>query len=313
MPPLPVKVAQVRRQPVAAKIEAVGDLLANESVVLKPEITGRIAALGFREGQKVKAGTVLIELNADEQRAALEQGEATLHLEREGFRRIQEIRAKNLVSQQQYDEALARLQNAQAQLAMDRVRLSRTRLAAPFDGILGLRRVSLGDYVGPGQALVNLESIDPVKLDFKVPEKYAGKLMSGMQLEARVDAWPTRSFSGEIQAIDPRLDEATRTVKVRARIANADLALRPGMFARIVLDLATPHDGLFVPEQAVETKGSQSSLYRVLNGKANLTMIKTGERRTGTVEIVSGLNNDDWVVTEGQLKLRDGMSVQPIH
>jgi membrane fusion protein (multidrug efflux system) len=306
---MPVKAAQAKREAIAAKVEAVGDLVAGESVVLRPEITGRISAIRFEEGRKVKAGDVLVELNADEQRSALAQSLSSVQVEQQSFQRIRDVRAKNLISQQQYDESLARLQNAQALLERDKVRLSRTVLQAPFDGIVGLRQVSLGDYVSPGQALVNLESVDPIKLDFKLPEKYAGKVAKGLKLEVGVDAWPGRTFAGEVQAVDPKLDDASRTVRVRARLANADLALKPGLFARLVLDLGYARPALFVPEQAVEAKGSTFSLFRVVDGKAVLTPVKTGARRPGFVEIVEGIKAEDSVVIDGQLKLRDGMPV----
>ena len=306
---LPVKVAHAKRDKVSAKIEAVGDLVAGESIVLRPEIVGRIAAIRFEEGNKAKAGDLLLELNAEEQRSAYAQSQASLKLEQESFKRIRDVRAKNLVSQQQYDESLARLQNAEALLERDRVRLARTQLYAPFDGILGLRQVSVGDYVSPGQSLVNLESVDPIKLDFKLAEKFAAKLVKGLKLEVSVEAWPGRVFRGEVQAVDPRLDEPTRTVKVRARLPNPDLALKPGMFARIVLDLGHLRDALFVPEQAVQAKGSTSMVFRVVDGKAMLIPVKTGERRPGFVEIREGLNDGDWIVVDGQIKLRDGMPV----
>lgn len=310
---LPVKAAQAKREAVSSRIEAVGDLLAGESVVLRPVIVGRISAIRFEEGQKAKEGDVLVELNSEEQRAALAQSQASVQVEQQSFARIRDVRAKNLVSQQQYDESLARLQNAQALLEGDRFRLSRTVLQAPFDGIIGLRQVSLGDFVSPGQALVNLESLDPIKLDFRLPEKYAAKVAKGLKLEVTVDAWPGRVFSGEILAVDPRLDEASRTVKARARLANADLALKPGMFAHVVLNLGVARLALFVPEQAVEAKGSKTLLYRIAEGKAALTAVKTGERRPGFVEISEGLGEGEWVVTDGQLKLRDGMPVVVIN
>jgi len=306
---IPVKSSQAKREKLSAKIEAVGDLQAGESVVLRPEIVGRISAIRFAEGDKVKAGQVLIEINADEQRTALAQSEAALKLEQESIQRIREVLGKNLVSRQQYDESLAHLQNAQALVDRDRVRLSRTSLAAPFDGILGLRQVSLGDYVSPGQALVNLESVDPIKLDFKLAEKYASKIVKGLKIAVNVDAWPGRNFSGEIQAVDPRLDEATRTVKARAKLANADLALKPGMFARVSVDLGVLREALFVPEQAVQAKGSSSMVFRAVNGKAVLTPVKIGERRPGFVEITEGIKQGDWIVTDGQIKLVDGMPV----
>ncbi len=310
---MPVLTAPAKREKVSAKIDAVGDLMAGESVVLRPEIVGRVSSIRFEEGQKVKAGDVLIELNAEEQRSAYAQSQASLKLEEESFKRIRDVRARNLVSQQQYDESLARLENATALLERDRVRLAKTQLSAPFDGILGLRQVSLGDYVSPGQALVNLESVDPIKLDFKLAEKYASKLVKGLKLEVRVDAWPGRVFRGEIQAVDPRLDEATRTVKVRARLSNPDLALKPGMFANIVLDLGHLRDALFVPEQAVQAKGSTAMVFRVIDGKAVVTPVKTGERRTGFVEITDGIKEGDPIVIDGQIKLRDGMPVMPMN
>jgi membrane fusion protein (multidrug efflux system) len=310
---MPVKAAPAKRERVSARIEAVGDLLAGESVVLRPEIVGRIAAIRFEEGQKAKAGDLLIELNAEEQRSAYAQSQASVKLEDESFKRIRDVRAKNLVSQQQYDESLARLDNAKALLERDRVRLARTQLYAPFDGILGLRQVSLGDYVSPGQVLVNLESVDPIKLDFRLAEKYASKIVKGLKLEVSVEAWPGRTFRGEVQAVDPRLDEATRTVKVRARLANPDLALKPGMFARVALDLGHVREALFVPEQAVQAKGSTSMVFRVINGKAVLTPVKSGERRPGFVEITEGIKDGDWIVIDGQIKLRDGAPVTQLN
>jgi membrane fusion protein (multidrug efflux system) len=306
---LPVKAVPAKREKVSARIEAVGDLLAGESVVLRPEIVGRIAAIHFEEGQKAKAGDLLIELNAEEQRSAYAQSQASVKLEDESFKRIRDVRAKNLVSQQQYDESLARLDNAKALLERDRVRLERTQLYAPFDGILGLRQISMGDYVSPGQVLVNLESVDPIKLDFRLAEKYAGKVVKGLRLEVSVEAWPGRTFRGEVQAVDPRLDEATRTIKVRARLANPDLALKPGMFARVSLDLGHGRDALFVPEQAVQAKGSTSMVFRVIDGRAVLTPVKSGERRPGFVEITEGIKDGDWIVIDGQIKLRDGAPV----
>jgi len=306
---MPVKAVRAWREKTATRVQAVGSLMAGESVILRPEIAGRIAAFHFSEGQKVRAGDTLVELNADEQRAALAQIEAQENLERQSFERIQAMRAKDLISQQLLDEAVARWKNARAQWDRDRVRLAKTRLLAPFSGILGLRQVSIGDYVSPGQALINLEAIDPIKLDFKIPEKYAGAVGGGLKIAISVDAYPGRSFAGEVYATDPRMDEGTRTVKLRARLPNADLALKPGMFARIDLNLGAPREAVFVPEQALVAKGSQASLFRVEGDKAVMTPVRTGERRPGSVEIVDGLTGGEWIVTDGQLKLRDGMPV----
>lgn len=311
--PLAVGVAPAWRERSTPKVQTVGSLMADESVVLRPEIAGRIAAFHFSEGQRVKAGDTLVELNADEQRAALAQIEAQENLERQSFKRIQAMRAKNLISQQLFDEAVARWKNAAAQMERDRVRLAKTRLVAPFSGVLGLRQVSMGDYVSPGQALINLEAIDPIKLDFKIPEKYAAQASAGLQIEARVEAYPGRAFAGEVYAVDAKMDESTRTVKMRARLPNGDHALKPGMFARIELNLGTARDAVFVPEQALVAKGSQAFVFRVEDNKAVMTPVKVGQRRPGSAEIVEGLAGGEWIVTDGQLKLRDGMAVSLVH
>lgn len=309
----PVKAVSAWRESSSAIVATVGSLMADESVVLRPEIAGRIAAFHFSEGQRVKVGDTLVELNADEQRAALAQIEAQENLERQSFKRIQAMRDRNLISQQLFDEAVARWKNAAAQLERDRVRLAKTRVVAPFSGVLGLRQVSIGDYVSPGQALINLEAIDPIKLDFKIPEKYAGQASSGLKIEAKVDAYAGRTFVGAVYAVDAKIDESTRTVKLRARLPNSDHALKPGMFARIELNLETTRDSVFVPEQAVMAKGSQAFVFLVEEGKAVMTAVKTGQRRPGSVEIVDGLAGGEWIVTDGQLKLRDGMAVSLLH
>jgi membrane fusion protein (multidrug efflux system) len=307
---MPVQAARIVREAVAAKVEAVGGLDAVESVVLRPEIAGRIAALHFNEGQKVKAGTLLVELDAAEQRANLAQSEAQQTMDSLSFERIQAIRAKNLVSQQQYDEAWAKLKNTEALRERDRVRLSKMRLNAPFEGVLGLRQVSVGDYVAPGQALVNLEALDPVRLDFQIPEKYAALAHPGQKVEMQTDAWPGRVFTGQVHAVDPRLNDATRAVKVRAYLPNPDLALKPGMSCGARLLLGGERPVLFAPEEALVAKGSQALLYRVENGKAVMTPVATGMRKPGWVEISEGAHEGDLIVTQGQLKLRDGAPVQ---
>lgn len=307
---LPVGVATATVEPVERVLEQVGTLRADESVMLRPEIAGRIAVLHFREGDRVQAGQLLIELNAEEQAAALAQMETQETLERQSLVRIREMHGRKLISDQILDEAEARWKNSAAMRERDRVRLARTRIAAPFAGILGLRRVSVGDVVSPGQDLVNLEAIDQVKLDFNIPEKYAGRVEPGLKLAVGVDAWPAKTFQGSVVAIDPRVDEATRTLRLRARLPNPGQALKPGMFARIRLSLGAPADTVFVPEQAVFSQGSQTWLYRIDQGKAWATQVKTGMRRPGSVEILEGLHGGEPVVVEGLQKLRDGMAVE---
>ncbi len=296
--PVGVRTAPVWRERIDEDLRAVGTLLADESVVLRPEIAGRIAVIRFTEGAKVKAGDLLFELNAAENRAMLVQSKAQQLLDRQNFERVKEMRQKNLASAQQYDEVLAKLKHSNASVEKERIRLEKMVIRAPFSGVVGLRQVAVGDYVTEGQALVNLEAVNPIKLDFKLPEKYAASVGVGLPITVSVEAFPGRQFGGVVYALDPRLDEGTRTLKVRARLQN-DQLLRPGMFAKIRLGLKGTRDALFVPEQSLLLKGSEAFVYRVLGGRAALTAVNAGLRRKGSVEVLSGLADGDAVVTDG--------------
>jgi membrane fusion protein (multidrug efflux system) len=308
-PPAGVKVASVRKERIDDAITAVGTLAPDESVVLRPEIAARIDSIGFTEGSRVKRGDILFVLNADDIRAGLTQTEAQQVLDRQNFDRVKEMRRKNLTSAQQYDEVLAKLKVSDASVERERVRLAKMLIRAPFDGIVGLRVVSIGDYVSVGQDLANLEAVDTIKLDFKIPEKYSGMVANGLAVTVSVEAFPGKTFLGKIYAIDPRLDEQTRTLRIRARLPNDRSLLRPGMFARIQLGLKGTREALFVPEQAVVQKSSSAYVFRVVGDKARMVAVVTGMRRQANIEISSGLDLGDRVVTDGQTKLRDGATV----
>ncbi len=309
-PAIPVAMAPVRSEPASLRIETVGSLIASESVVLRPEIDGRILDLPFEEGQAVAAGQVLVRLEPSEHRAEVARREAMVTLWGLKARRARDLLTRKAVSPQEVDEAQASLKEARAGLALMRSRLEKTVLRAPFAGILGLRRVSPGDYVEAGQDLVNLEAIDPIKIDLRVAERYAAAVGPGKRLTVRLDAFPDRNFSGEVYAIDPRLDSGSRSLAVRGRIPNPDGLLRPGMFARSVLDLSVREEALWAPEQALVPMPDAQKLYRVVDGKAVLTTVTIGLRSPGKVEIRSGLAPGDTVVIEGQAKLRDGDAVE---
>lgn len=308
-PPSPVRVTTAWTERVDDEITAVGTLAADEMVVIRPELPGRIQEIRFTEGAAVKAGDILFLFNTDESRATLAQAEAQQLLDQQNFNRVQEMRAKNLTSAQQYDEVLAKLKYSSATAERERVRLGKLTIRAPFNGVVGLRQVSVGDYVKEGEALVNLEALNPVKLDFKVPEKFAASIRPGLALAATVEAFPNQDFAGTVYAIDPRLDEATRTLRIRARIANDRLLLRPGMFTRVRLGLSGKRNAVFVPEEAILLKGSNALVFRIRDGKASMTTVTTGVRRRGTIEIVAGLTAGESVVTDGQTKLRDDSRV----
>lgn len=308
-PPVSVLTAAVEIAPALDRIQAVGSLRADESIVVRAEIGGRIATLKFDEGQRVEKGRVLTELNSEEWAAVLRQNEAAVKLQELKTARAAELREKRAISQQEYDETRAALDEARAALALARARLDKTVIRAPFAGILGLRQVSPGDYVEAGQDIVNLEAIDPLKADFGIPERFAVRLIAGLPVEIRVDAYPDEVFHGQVYAIDPRVDPAARRVLLRARIDNPGGRLRPGMFAEVTVVLGRREQALWVPEQAIVPAAGDQFVYRVIEGRAVLTPVRIGIRRPGSVEILTGLAGTDLVVTEGQLKLRDGAPV----
>jgi membrane fusion protein (multidrug efflux system) len=178
--------------------------------------------------------------------------------------------------------------------------------------VVGLRKVSVGDFVGVGQDMVNLEQIDPLKADFRVAEIYLAALRRGQRIELTVDAFPGENFTGEVYAIDPLIDESGRSILLRARLPNSDGVLRPGLFARVTLVLNEREDAVQVPEQALVPQGQDQYVFRVVDGKAVFTEVSVGIRREGMVEILDGLGPDDEVVTAGQLKIRDGAAVNPV-
>jgi len=316
-PPLPVgtaiavETAEVRRVAMPDEAVAVGTLRANESVVLRPEVAGRIKTILFREGAPVKRGAVLVELDDAVQRAELQQARAGLDLAQANFQRTEELFARRFVSSSARDEAASRLQAARAAVALADARLRRMTLTAPFDGIVGIRQISVGAFVKEGDALVNLEDISVLKLDFRLPEALLPRLRTGQALEVGSDALPGERFAAQIEAIDPLIDAQTRAVSIRARLDNPQARLRPGMFARVRLILEERPEVVVVPEEALlPSSGGTQYVFRVVAGRAERVAIRIGIRRDALVEVVEGLAPGERVVTAGQMKLRDGAAVR---
>ncbi len=291
-------------------VAAVGSLKSNESVVLRPEIAGRIAAIHLREGMPAAKGAVLVALDASTQAAELRQAEANLALSQANHRRTEELYEKKFVSARARDEAAANLKVLEAAVALAQARLQKTQIRAPFAGIVGIRNVSVGDYVKEGQELVNIEDIGALKADFRLPESYLSRLRKGQSVEVSTDAMPGQTFKGTLDAVDPLLDASGRAISLRARLENPDLKLRPGMFVRVRLAFGGERQGLAVPEEALVPAGDDNFVFRVSEGKAQRVMVKVGQRRDATVEITEGLKAGDEVVSAGQLKLRDGVPVR---
>ncbi|SEJ49995.1 efflux RND transporter periplasmic adaptor subunit [Achromobacter sp. NFACC18-2] len=306
--PARVAVAAVQEVPFARGLSAVGSLRSDESVVLRPEVAGRIQSIEFKEGQPVKQGQLLIRLDDSVPRAELAQARANLTLAQSHYRRAVELQGKGFVSQQARDESASTLKVQEAAVALAQARLDKMTISAPFAGIVGLRSVSVGDYVNQGQDLAPLEAIDPLKVDFRVPEMYLSKVGVGQQLTLRLDALPGQERRGLVYAVSPLVDAGGRSILLRATVANQDGVLRPGMFARVQL-LFSEDKALVAPEAALSPSGETQYVYRVENGVAKRREVTIGERREGRVEILTGVAANDMLVVSGLQRVTDGASV----
>ncbi|MCL2021946.1 MAG: efflux RND transporter periplasmic adaptor subunit [Betaproteobacteria bacterium] len=307
-----VEMTRVVRFAFSDEAIAVGTLKSNESVVLRPEISGRVTNAYFKDGEVVRGGHLLFNLDADVQAAELRQAEAQLQLARATQRRNEDLYQRKFISQQALDNGHATLKVQEANVALATARLEKTRIRAPFAGVLGIRQVSPGDYVREGTDLVNLEDISTLKLDFRLPEINLRQLRIGLALEATTDALPGEVFTATLAAIDPLVDEGGRSIACRALLDNSEGKLRPGMFARVrlVFDEADVNAdaALAIPEEAV-IPGATPQVLKVEEGVARAVSISLGRRRASKVEVLEGLQEGDVIVTSGQLKARDGSSV----
>jgi membrane fusion protein (multidrug efflux system) len=307
--PVAVEATKVVTAPMPQAITAVGSLRSDESVTLRPESAGRISEITFQEGQRVAKGAPLVKLDPAIPQAEAQQARANLTLAKSKFDRAVDLAKRNYISGQAKDEAENNLKVAEASVQLAEAKLAKTDIRAPFSGIIGLRSVSVGDYVKEGADLVNLESIDPLKVDFRVPETYMRQVQVGQALEVTLDALPGKTFDGKVIAVNPLIDAAGRSVVIRAQVRNQDTTLRPGMFTRVRLLTREHTDALVLPEQALVPQGTEQFVFKVVNGKVARVKIETGQRRDSKVEVLSGLSLGDTVVTAGQLKLRDGVPV----
>ncbi len=311
-PAITVEAGKVAQISLPQGITAVGSLRSDESITLRPEVAGRISEILFKEGQRVAQGTVLVRFDASVQRAEFEQAKANLQLNKSKFERAVDLQKKGFISSQAREEAENHYRVSEAAAELANAKLSKLVLRAPFSGIVGLRTVSVGDYVKDGQDIVNLEGIDPLKVDFKVPEIYLKQVAVGQALQIGLDAFPNQIYEGKVFAINPLVDANGRSIVIRAVIKNGEARLRPGMFARVRLLFSDHRDSLVVSEQALIPVGDDQYVFKVVDGRAQRVKIDIGQRRAGRVEVLQGLKSDDMVVTAGQLKLRDGAPVKVV-
>lgn len=308
--PIAVEVFQVKPTTVQEDLQAVGSLQSNESVILRPEVSGRISAIGFKDGQVVRKGQMLIALDNSLNAAEVAQMQAENDLALANLKRSEDLASRKFISSSAQDTAASNAQVAEAKLKLAQARLSKMRILAPFDGVVGIRGVSLGDYVKDGTDLVNVEDVRILKVDFRLPERNLTQIKVGQNIEVVADALPGERFSGQIDAINPRIDANGRSLEIRARLDNTGGKLRPGMFVRVRVIVGERTNALLVPEQAIVPQGAEFHVYKVVDGQARRVPVKIGVRRDALVEIVGGLAPGDQVVTAGMRLSRDGQPVR---
>lgn len=317
--PPAVEVARVEVVRLVDETQAVGSLRSRQGVMLRPEVSGRIARINFRDGERVRRGQLLVQLDDELPKAQVQQAQAELSIVQANHKRNQELVAQGFISQRSVDESAAALQVAQAKLSLAKAQADRLRIVAPFDGTTGIRNVHVGDYLKDGTDIVNLEDIDAILVDFRLPERYQTRIRTGQTAFVNVDALPGQRFEARVQAIDPLVDANGRSVSVRACIDNRRQELRPGMFARVTAVFGERDNARVVPEEALVPQGGKQYVIKLVDGPdqeariAQRTEVQVGVRQPGRVEVLSGLNAGDMVVVAGQQRIqRDGMPVRVV-
>ena len=306
--PVVIEAEPVRVAELLDAVTAVGTLRSAESVVLKSEIPGRIARVMFADGSEVAKGDALIVFDASVQQALVNQARAERDLAAAKLKRTEELFQKKFLSAAALDDAKATEEIAAAKLALAQANLDKMTIRAPFAGQIGIRQVSVGDYLKEGVELVNLEDLSSMKADFRVPEQISGRLAVGQTVQLQSDAFAGASFPAKVVAIDPAVDAAGRSLLLRAELRDVSRRLKPGMFVRVRLVLESRPNAIVIPEEALVTAQNRLTVFKVVEGKAVATPVVTGLRsrldQRAVVEVIKGLAPDDVVVTAGQIKIR---------
>jgi membrane fusion protein (multidrug efflux system) len=309
MPPMPVDVDTARRETVIDAVRATGRIEAVQAVELRPDVPGRITELLFVEGQSVDRGTPLVRIDDAMLRAQARRAEADRDLTKQQLERIRRLRADNAATPADLERAEANARSAEAAHALLQLQIERSVVRAPFSGVIGQRFVSAGDYVTTASRLLTLQTVDPQRAVIDVPERYAVQLRRGQTVEFTVAAQPGRVFRAQVEFVDPVVQGANRTITVKARAANGDNALRPGMFVEARLATATRPNAVVVPEDAVQPLRTANVVWAVVDGKASRRVVELGARAQGRVEIVSGVKEGELVVVGGLERMAEGMPV----
>ena len=319
--PVVVESALVRVRPLSEDVEAVGSLRSRQGTVVRAEVGGRVTQINFRDGQRIRRGQLLVQLDDRLQRAQVQQAQAELSIAETNHRRNSELVSKGFISRRGVDESAAAVQVAQAKAELARATAARLRVLAPFDGVAGLRNISVGDYLKEGADIVNLEDMNAMFVDFRLPERLQARVRPGQTARVQVEALPGSAFAAVVQAVDPQIDANGRSLNVRGCIDNRLMQLRPGMFARVNTRLGDDRQALMIPEEAVVSQGGRQSVIRLrqAGGEGDAPRswstqrvdVATGTRSAGEVEVLRGLAEGERIVTAGQQRIqRDGMPVR---
>lgn len=309
VPPVFVEVVKAAYSDAAQTLSATGSMVAVEGIQVKPEISGRVTQIYFNSGAMVKAGDPLVQLNPDVLKADFAEKRAALVLSTQSFERMQTVYKEHLASKDDLDKAEADLDSKKAELDHSQSLLNQATIVAPFSGKLGLKQISLGDYVNAGQVIVNLQMLDPIDVEFNIPETDYGKIAIGQDIALHTSSYPDLTFNGKIYAIDSLVNAATRMITVRARIANQDQKLLPGSFAEVSVVLQKGAREIKIPQTAINYESGSVFVYKVIANKAIKTVVTLGDRDKDSVIVKGGISEGDVIITAGQVKLHEGATV----
>ncbi len=308
-PTLSVNGIIVTPQEFTERIFITGNIVANEQVDLKPESSGKITQIYFREGSNVSRGQLLVKINDNELQAQLAKAKNRQQLAEQQEFRQRQLLQREAVSQQDYDVVLAELNSLKTETQLIQAQIQKTEIRAPFSGTIGLRSVSVGDYVTPSSTISKLVNINPAKIEFSIPERYSSLIQNNTKITFTV-VGTERTFEGTVFAIEPKIDQTTRTIQLKAISPNSNGLLLPGAFARIELSLGKVNDALMVPTQAIIPEATGQKVFIVRNGKAQSVAVEIGTRTESQIQITKGISANDTVITSGILQLRPGIGVQ---
>ena len=311
MPPMPVDVAAAHKQTITDAVRATGRIEAVQFVELRPDEQGRITKLMFEEGQSVEAGTPLIAIDDALLRAQADRATADRDLAKQQLERVRKLRADNAASPADLERAEAAARSAEAALSVLKLQIERSVVRAPFSGMIGQRMVSTGDYVTTSTPLLTLQTVNPQRVVIEVPERYAGNLKRGENVEFTIAAQPGRTFSATVEFIDAVVQDQSRTIVVKARAPNSDRLLKPGMFVEARLATETRANAVVIPEDAIQPQRASNIVWAVVDGKANRRIVQLGARSQGFVEVLDGVKPGEMVVVGGLERMADGMAIAP--